>query len=329
LGTVITPQAGARGISFGEAALTPSQFVAIARPYGENKYDLLILYQIPQQKPCWREMGENPTLVEPLLLNFDFTGICERSTDSNGYSLRLDQQDYGLDYLLRIVERNGELLLVGTPRTAKVQGEYIIGRTGGLAPGFLKINLEPGWRFTKRTYQGKELAHVYLSGDSQAIKSTPQPNNTASITPKPPTNNVLVFTAPTTPTTPARPVTPPPPVMTPNSLPPLPPPPGANLAVVPPPPRGARKNLGDVLGSLNGTNPPPANPVPSKGFRVVAQTQNSQQQSQLRSLYPDAFRTSLNGRSVWQVGVFSTEEKANQVLQSLTRAGLSGNVVAF
>jgi hypothetical protein len=190
----------------------------------------------------------------------------------------------------------------------------------------LKINLEPGWRFTKRTYQGKELAHVYLSGDTQAIKATPQPNDTASIPPKPPASNVLVFTAPTTPTTAAPP---PPPVVTPNTLPPLPPPPGANRAVVPPPPPGARKNLGDVLGSLNGTNPPPANPAPSKGFRVVAQTQTPQQQSQLRSLYPEAFRTSLNGISVWQVGVFSTAEKANQVLKGLTQAGLSGNVIAF
>ena len=29
-----------------------------------------------------------------------------------------------------------------------------------------KISLDPGWRFTKRTYQGRELGHVYLTYDS-------------------------------------------------------------------------------------------------------------------------------------------------------------------
>ena len=97
--------------------------------------------------------------------------------------------------------------------------------------------------------------------------------------------------------------------------------------IVPPPPPGARKNLSDVLGSLNGNTP--VKPAPSKGFKVLARADNGQQQTQLRSLYPDAFRTSYNGRSLWQIGVFSTQENANQVLESLSNAGLSANVIPF
>lgn len=167
--TIFTPSAPA--VSFDQQEVEQSQVIAIARPYGEGQYDLLILQQIPGQRQCWSESGSNPTTVEPLLLNFDFTGICDRSTDSNGYSIRLDGQDYGLNYLLRVVKRNGELVLVGTPRTDPTQAEIVVGSTKGIVPGFLKISLAPGWRFTRRAYQGKVLSHIYLTGDSSAINS--------------------------------------------------------------------------------------------------------------------------------------------------------------
>ena len=164
----------APAVTFDQQEIEQSQVIAIARPYGDGQYDLLVLQQIPGQRQCWSEVGNNPTTVEPLLLNFDFTGICDRSTDSNGYSIRLDGQDYGLYYLLRVVKRNGELVLVGTPRTDSTKPEIVVGTTKGITPGFLKISLAPGWRFTRRAYQGKVLSHIYLTGDSNAIK--PQDN---------------------------------------------------------------------------------------------------------------------------------------------------------
>ncbi len=154
--------------TFSETALDQSKVIAIARPYGEGKYDLLVIEQIPDKQDCWAENGANPVLVDPLLLNFDFTGICRRSTDSNGYSIRLDGNDLGLDYLLRLVPRDGELVLVGTPRSAGYS-EIVLGSTQGLASGFMKINLYPGWQFTKRTYQDKILGHFYFSGSQAAI----------------------------------------------------------------------------------------------------------------------------------------------------------------
>lgn len=157
-----SPGNPATASSFDEKAIDPTQVIAIARPYGENKYDLLVIEQIPGKQQCWSESGSNPTVVDPLLLNYDFTGICRRSTDSNGYSIRLDGQDYGLDYLLSLVRRDGELVLVGMPRRPGAT-EIVVGRTQGMGSGFLKIVLDPGWRFTKRTYQGKELGHFYFS----------------------------------------------------------------------------------------------------------------------------------------------------------------------
>ena len=176
LATVIsslTPFNSAKAITFNETDVEQSQFIAVASPLGEDRYDLLVIEQIPGKQACWRETGSQPTAVEPLLLNFDFTGICNRSTDSNGYSVRVEGQDLGMDYLLRVVERNGELLLVGTPRDRQ-RPEIVIGKSAGIAEnGFTKLVLNPGWQFTKRTYDGKTLGHVYFSG-TQTAQGVPE-----------------------------------------------------------------------------------------------------------------------------------------------------------
>ncbi|BBA78756.1 S-layer protein [cyanobacterium endosymbiont of Rhopalodia gibberula] len=164
--------------TFEEQAVRQNNVVAIARPYGQGKYDLLIIEQIPDKQACWTESGSNPVLVEPLLLTFDFTGICRRATDSNGYSIRVDGNDLGLDYLLRLVPRDGELVLVGTPRGGNYQ-EIVVGSTKGLASGFMKVLLNPGWQFSKRAYQGKVLGHFYLSGSQAAINGETKETETA------------------------------------------------------------------------------------------------------------------------------------------------------
>ncbi|HHP7244144.1 MAG TPA: DUF3747 domain-containing protein, partial [Elainellaceae cyanobacterium] len=130
-----------------------------------SSHQLLILEQISDTRSCWREMGDNPTRVEPLLLNFDFTGICGRSTDSNGYSIRIAGEDLGLDYSLRIVNRDGTLVLLGAPFNRQGRS-FEIGRADGVASDYVKITLNPEWRFTKRTYNGRTLGHVYLTRDT-------------------------------------------------------------------------------------------------------------------------------------------------------------------
>lgn len=155
-----------QAVSFEETTVDQRDFVVVAAPY-RHGYNLMILEQISGQRKCWSESGENPVFIDPLLLNFDFTDACKRSVDSNGYSLRLDGQDYGMDYLLSIIENNGELQLVATSRDPK-QANILIGNTQGMGKGSLKIFLNPGWRLTKRTYEGTTTGHVYLSGNSIA-----------------------------------------------------------------------------------------------------------------------------------------------------------------
>ncbi|WP_255512841.1 DUF3747 domain-containing protein, partial [Synechocystis sp. LEGE 06083] len=170
VGAALAPLTPLAASTFTETAIEQTEVIAVARPYGveTTKYDLLVIEQIPGKNKCWNVTPGAPAMVDPLLLNFDFTGHCRRATDSNGYSIRIDGQDYGLDYLLRLVPRGNELVLVATSRNGRGP-ELIVGSTKGIGAGFMQVQLNPGWQFTKRTYEGQILGHYYISGTQAAI----------------------------------------------------------------------------------------------------------------------------------------------------------------
>ena len=341
--TGIIPGLPSEASPFEEQEVNQNDYIAIARPYGENKYDLLIIKQIPGQRQCWDEIESNSvTTVDPLLLNFNFAGSCQRSTDSNGYSLRIDGQDLGLDYLLRIVPQNRELVLVGTHRSDPNQPDIVVGRTEGMASGFLKINLDPGWRFTQRAYNGQVLGHVYLTGDSTAIVAQPAYNTTesspmvsesdapvqqmtftAETQPSPVSSGTRFTSEPSTNTLPPPP-TPsvsnePPPLPSFSELPPLKPPTTKSVSgVVPPPSPNAVNTVRNGSSRLSGN---------AQGYRVVVGVNSSQDRTRVRSLFPEAFSTSYQGRSMLQVGLFSDKNNAQKAEQSLRSIGLQPIII--
>lgn len=165
---IISTLGSAIATEFEQQEVDQNKFIAIAAPRVGSTPQLIVLEQIASDKACWKESGTNPITVEPLLLNFDFTGICGRSTDSNGYSIRMKGQDLALLYSLSIVRRNGSLVLIGTSNTDQNAPAIVIGRTHGISSGLTKLILEPGWRLTKRTFNGQTLGHVYLTNDLAA-----------------------------------------------------------------------------------------------------------------------------------------------------------------
>lgn len=186
--------------TFDETAVDQNNFVAIAQPYGENKYNLIVLEQIPDKKSCWSETGSNPVNIDLLLLNFDFSGHCRRSTDANGYSIRYNGEDLGLNYLLSVVERNGELQLIGVNRLDRSKPEILVATSQGLNTSAMKMILSPGWRFSKRTFQGKLLSHFYFSyTDAQAIEDggNTTPNTNPNMDPNVDPNSNMNPTDPT------------------------------------------------------------------------------------------------------------------------------------
>ncbi len=157
-------------VVYSEKAVEQDKFVPVALPLsGGTRYNLLLIEQIPGKQKCWGEIGSSPVKIDLLLNNFDYTGICKTFKDSNGYSIRIDGTDYGLDYRLDIEKTDQELQLVGTPIGGSNKSKMVIGRTNGLADGSLKFELEPGWSFAQRTYENRALGHIYLTGDSVAF----------------------------------------------------------------------------------------------------------------------------------------------------------------
>ncbi len=154
---------------FTEAPVTEGEVVAVGVPAGAIGYSLNVVQQIPGKQQCYAEQGSNPTIIDPLWTTFDFTGNCNVATDSNGYSVRLDGADTSLDYRLDIVPKGDQLQLVA--KGYKGGSDLVVGQTNGKPEQgkYVRIELNPGWEFTKKAYEGKTLGHFFFSGDSTAI----------------------------------------------------------------------------------------------------------------------------------------------------------------
>ena len=82
-------------------------------------------------------------------------------------------------------------------------------------------------------------------------------------------------------------------------------------------------SLSDVLGGTSRAN---ASTSTTK-YRVIAEATNDSQKTRVRSLYPDAFTTIYQGKSMLQIGAFTDRNKAENVLQSLERIGVQGVIL--
>ncbi|MFZ4804499.1 MAG: DUF3747 domain-containing protein [Synechococcus lacustris] len=157
--------APARAQLFSSAPLDQQRFVVLGQPLAQGGWKLLVLEQIRQSPSCWQRRPDG--LIDPSLIGFDFTGICNRYIDSNGYSLRLGQRDQALSHDLRLIPEGRQLLLLGLPRRG---GDGVLIAQAPLpsrprADAFVALKLEAGWSLSRRTYNGQALSHVYFSGN--------------------------------------------------------------------------------------------------------------------------------------------------------------------
>ena len=71
---------------FDSTAVPKKHFAVLVQPTSRARWKLLVLEQIKAQPRCWRASQDG--LVEPSFNLFNFSGICRRYLESNGYSLR-------------------------------------------------------------------------------------------------------------------------------------------------------------------------------------------------------------------------------------------------
>ena len=147
---------------FTSQPLDQSRFAVLAKPVGRSDWNLLVLEQLAPLPRCWDSRADG--LVDPALNRFDYTGVCSRYHDSNGYSLRVGQNDLGGSYRLRLQQQGTSLqLLAMNPNEAT---ELVVGK-GRVSrrdrDGFVALQLEPGWALQRRLYGQQALSHVYFA----------------------------------------------------------------------------------------------------------------------------------------------------------------------
>ena len=93
-GASLTVVPAARAALFQARDVKGESFILVAAPIGDGSSAQLNIYeQVRDRRPCFSREGTAPTVVKPLLVTFDFTGICSRYIDSNGYSVRVGTTD--------------------------------------------------------------------------------------------------------------------------------------------------------------------------------------------------------------------------------------------
>ncbi len=85
---------------------------------------------------------------------------------------------------------------------------------------------------------------------------------------------------------------------------------------------GQVSSLSDVVSSLNSNNF-------NIKYRVLVEIENNNQETQVRSLYPEAFSTRYQGKSMLQIGAFRDRVKAETTSRSIADLGLNSHVLDF
>ena len=162
----------AQGSLFTTVPVDESKFILVSAPIGSGERSQLNIYeQRSDKRPCFAVGSGSPAVVDPLLSGFDFTGICNRYIDGNGYSLRIGGDDLGTRYRLTVVNTGTDMELLAAPTRDQSRPTMLVAKAGGSGSGFLKLNLEPGWKLVRRAYGTKSLGHIYVYRDAEPVSS--------------------------------------------------------------------------------------------------------------------------------------------------------------
>ena len=164
---VFGPNPAMANALFQAADLSQERFVLVAAPIGDGVRAQLNIYeQVKPTRPCFAVAPGAPALVEPLLATFDFSGICSRFIDANGYSVRVGGADLATSYRLTVQRQSADNVLLAVPTKAGAGPEMLVARTQGAGSGFLQLVFEPGWQLKRRAFGGRNLGHVYIYRDA-------------------------------------------------------------------------------------------------------------------------------------------------------------------
>lgn len=167
-------RAGSESLWGASPPLNPNTFILVAVPISTTgSYTLNIYEQISNKRKCWESDTSDPNRIKPLLANFDFTGICSRYIDSNGYSIRINDEDMATTYRIKIISSTKQLCLVGLPQSSSMGlPALLLGKAGRSKSidDFRRIRLEDQWHISRRKFGDRSLGHLYLHYRNSSLK---------------------------------------------------------------------------------------------------------------------------------------------------------------
>ena len=147
---------------FDSTPVEEGRAVALARSVGGSGWKLVVIEQLQADTPCWQSAADGRVLTN--LPGSTDANLCRQLLSSSGYSLRIGGEDVASRWRLRIEPSGDQLELQALNPSAITP--LVVGRSPRPAAGseeLVAFALEPGWTFQRRSYQGRDLNHIYLA----------------------------------------------------------------------------------------------------------------------------------------------------------------------
>lgn len=154
----LTQQHVRAAMPFGSEPLAQDRVIALAQPLSNDRWTLIVLEQREPAPPCWRRNANGSVLTYEMHLP---ESTCGRYLSGSAYSLRAGGQDLRQPWRLRVEHSNGQLQLLASD--GKQTEPIVIGSGQAAGSALVELRLQNNWAFERRTFEGQNLGHLYVS----------------------------------------------------------------------------------------------------------------------------------------------------------------------
>ena len=154
----LTQQHVRAAMPFGSEPVAQDRVIALAQPLSNDRWTLIVLEQREPAPPCWRRNANGSVLTYEMHLP---ESTCGRYLSGSAYSLRAGGQDLRQPWRLRVEHSNGQLQLLASD--GKQTEPIVIGSGQAAGSALVELRLQNNWAFERRTFEGQNLGHLYVS----------------------------------------------------------------------------------------------------------------------------------------------------------------------
>ena len=156
--SAVSQQSVRAAMPFGSEPVAQDRVIALAQPLSNDRWTLIVLEQREPAPPCWRRNANGSVFTYEMHLP---ESICGRYLSGSSYSLRAGGQDLRQPWRLRVEHSNGQLQLLASD--GKQAEPIVIGSGQAAGPALVELRLQNNWAFERRTFEGQNLGHLYVS----------------------------------------------------------------------------------------------------------------------------------------------------------------------